>query len=180
MYRFPDILEKKSRPQTFNPVSYTHLPAGYVLHHPDLALPLSPDEEETPQYVGSDLPYSHCIPSHWKKAWYTPATEVDVYKRQEYKDKGYSGKNTVRPQLQQLLTDIRRGEVEKAVSYTHLKISMFPMEHTLFTMLQFQQVILLLEMYRQILEVLELTQLQFRQKLIAQTLLEQQLQQHSV
>lgn len=37
-----------------------------------------------------------------------------------------------------------------------------------------------IEMYRQILEVLELTQLQFRQKLIAQTLLEQQLQQHSV
>ena len=31
----------------------------------------------------------------------------------EYKDKGYSGKNTVRPQLQQLLEDIRRGEVEK-------------------------------------------------------------------
>ena len=54
-----------------------HPPAGYVLHHPDQALPLSPDEEETPQYVGSDLPYSHCIPSHWKKAWYTPATEVD-------------------------------------------------------------------------------------------------------
>jgi len=50
-----------------------HPPAGYVLHHPDQALPLSPDEEETPQYVGSDLPYSHCIPSHWKKAWYTPS-----------------------------------------------------------------------------------------------------------
>ena len=33
----------------------------------------------------------------------------------EYKDKGYSGKNTVRPQLQQLLTDIRRGEVEKVI-----------------------------------------------------------------
>ena len=35
----------------------------------------------------------------------------------EYKDKGYSGKNTVRPQLQQLLTDIRRGEVEKVIVY---------------------------------------------------------------
>ena len=34
----------------------------------------------------------------------------------EYKDKGYSGKNTVRPQLQQLLTDIRRGEVEKVIT----------------------------------------------------------------
>lgn len=27
----------------------------------------------------------------------------------EYKDKGYSGKNTIRPQLQQLLTDIQIG-----------------------------------------------------------------------
>lgn len=27
----------------------------------------------------------------------------------EYKDRGYSGKNTTRPQLQQLLADIRRG-----------------------------------------------------------------------
>lgn len=41
----------------------------------------------------------------------------------EYKDKGYSGKNTVRPQLQQLLTDIRRGEVEKVIVYKLDRIS---------------------------------------------------------
>lgn len=41
----------------------------------------------------------------------------------EYRDKGYSGKNTVRPQLQQLLTDIRRGEVEKVVVYKLDRIS---------------------------------------------------------
>ena len=35
----------------------------------------------------------------------------------EYKDRGYSGKNTTRPQLQQLLADIRRGEVEKVIVY---------------------------------------------------------------
>lgn len=41
----------------------------------------------------------------------------------EYKDKGYSGKNTIRPQLQQLLTDIRRGEVEKVIVYKLDRIS---------------------------------------------------------
>ena len=41
----------------------------------------------------------------------------------EYKDKGYSGKNIVRPQLQQLLTDIRRGEVEKVIVYKLDRIS---------------------------------------------------------
>ncbi len=41
----------------------------------------------------------------------------------EYKDKGYSGKNTVRPQLQQLLADIRRGEVEKVIVYKLDRIS---------------------------------------------------------
>ena len=41
----------------------------------------------------------------------------------EYKDKGYSGKNTVRPQLQQLLEDIRRGEVEKVIVYKLDRIS---------------------------------------------------------
>ena len=45
----------------------------------------------------------------------------DVFR--EYKDKGYSGKNTVRPQLQQLLTDIRRGEVEKVIVYKLDRIS---------------------------------------------------------
>ncbi len=41
----------------------------------------------------------------------------------EYRDKGYSGKNTVRPQLQQLLTDIRRGEIEKVIVYKLDRIS---------------------------------------------------------
>lgn len=40
-----------------------------------------------------------------------------------YKDKGYSGKNTVRPQLQQLLTDIQRGEIEKVIVYKLDRIS---------------------------------------------------------
>ena len=41
----------------------------------------------------------------------------------EYKDRGYSGKNTTRPQLQQLLADIRRGEVEKVIVYKLDRIS---------------------------------------------------------
>ena len=41
----------------------------------------------------------------------------------EYKDKGYSGKNTVRPQLQQLLSDIRKGEISKVIVYKLDRIS---------------------------------------------------------
>lgn len=41
----------------------------------------------------------------------------------EYKDKGYSGKNTVRPQLQQLLSDIRKGEIAKVIVYKLDRIS---------------------------------------------------------
>ena len=41
----------------------------------------------------------------------------------EYKDKGYSGKNTLRPQLQQLLQDIRRGEIAKVIVYKLDRIS---------------------------------------------------------
>lgn len=41
----------------------------------------------------------------------------------EYKDKGYSGKNTVRPQLQQLLADIRKGEISKVIVYKLDRIS---------------------------------------------------------
>ncbi|MDO4339440.1 MAG: recombinase family protein [Eubacteriales bacterium] len=41
----------------------------------------------------------------------------------EYKDRGYSGKNTVRPQLQQLLQDIRRGEIAKVIVYKLDRIS---------------------------------------------------------
>ncbi|MDD7220258.1 MAG: recombinase family protein [Clostridia bacterium] len=41
----------------------------------------------------------------------------------EYKDRGYSGKNTVRPQLQQLFMDIRRGEVKKVIVYKLDRIS---------------------------------------------------------
>lgn len=41
----------------------------------------------------------------------------------EYRDRGYSGKNTTRPQLQQLLADIRRGEVEKVIVYKLDRIS---------------------------------------------------------
>lgn len=41
----------------------------------------------------------------------------------EYRDKGYSGKNTVRPQLQQLLTDIRKGEISRVIVYKLDRIS---------------------------------------------------------
>ncbi len=41
----------------------------------------------------------------------------------EYKDKGYSGKNTVRPQLQQLLSDVRKGEISKVIVYKLDRIS---------------------------------------------------------
>lgn len=41
----------------------------------------------------------------------------------EYKDKGYSGKNTLRPQLQQLLSDIRKGEIAKVIVYKLDRIS---------------------------------------------------------
>lgn len=41
----------------------------------------------------------------------------------EYKDKGYSGKNTIRPQLQELLSDIRRGEIERVIVYKLDRIS---------------------------------------------------------
>lgn len=41
----------------------------------------------------------------------------------EYADRGYSGKNTVRPQLQQLLQDIRKGEIAKVIVYKLDRIS---------------------------------------------------------
>lgn len=41
----------------------------------------------------------------------------------EYKDKGYSGKDTVRPQLQQLLADIRKGGISKVIVYKLDRIS---------------------------------------------------------
>ena len=41
----------------------------------------------------------------------------------EYRDRGYSGKNTTRPQLQQLLADIRRGEIGKVIVYKLDRIS---------------------------------------------------------
>lgn len=41
----------------------------------------------------------------------------------EYTDRGYSGKNTVRPQLQQLLQDIRKGEIAKVIVYKLDRIS---------------------------------------------------------
>lgn len=40
-----------------------------------------------------------------------------------YYDKGYSGKNTDRPQFQRLLDDIKRGEIEKLVVYKLDRIS---------------------------------------------------------
>ena len=44
-----------------------------------------------------------------------------VYK--EYRDKGYSGKDTVRPQLQLLLADIRKGEIARVIVYKLDRIS---------------------------------------------------------
>ena len=41
----------------------------------------------------------------------------------EYKDKGYSGKNTERPQFQQLMRDIESGLVRKVVVYKLDRIS---------------------------------------------------------
>ena len=41
----------------------------------------------------------------------------------EYKDKGYSGKNTERPQFQQLMQDIESGLVRKVVVYKLDRIS---------------------------------------------------------
>jgi len=41
----------------------------------------------------------------------------------EYQDKGYSGKNTDRPQFQQLLSDIRKGEITKVIVYKLDRIS---------------------------------------------------------
>ena len=34
-----------------------------------------------------------------------------------YKDKGYSGKNTERPEFQQMLTAIRNGEIKRVICY---------------------------------------------------------------
>ena len=42
----------------------------------------------------------------------------------EYKDKGYSGKNTERPQFQQLMRDIESGLVRKVVVYKLDRISL--------------------------------------------------------
>lgn len=41
----------------------------------------------------------------------------------EYTDRGYSGKNTVRPQLQKLLKDIEQGEIAKVIVYKLDRIS---------------------------------------------------------
>lgn len=41
----------------------------------------------------------------------------------EYTDKGYSGKNTARPQLQQLLRDIEQGKIAKVIVYKLDRIS---------------------------------------------------------
>lgn len=40
-----------------------------------------------------------------------------------YRDRGYSGKNTMRPQLQELFSDIRRGEIDKVIVYKLDRIS---------------------------------------------------------
>lgn len=40
-----------------------------------------------------------------------------------YCDRGYSGKNTLRPQLQELFSDIRRGEIDKVIVYKLDRIS---------------------------------------------------------
>lgn len=40
-----------------------------------------------------------------------------------YRDKGYSGKNTDRPQLQQLISDIRKGGISKVIVYKLDRIS---------------------------------------------------------
>lgn len=43
----------------------------------------------------------------------------------EYQDKGYSGKNTDRPQFQMLVEDIKRGLIAKVVVYKLDRISCF-------------------------------------------------------
>lgn len=41
----------------------------------------------------------------------------------EYKDKGFSGKNTERPSFQEMMKDIRKGEIEAVVVYKLDRIS---------------------------------------------------------
>ena len=49
--------------------------------------------------------------------------ELKGWNCKEYKDKGYSGKNTERPQFQQLMQDIESGLVRKVVVYKLDRIS---------------------------------------------------------
>ena len=49
--------------------------------------------------------------------------KVIGHKCVEYKDKGFSGKNTERPAFQKMMEDIRKGEIEAIVVYKLDRIS---------------------------------------------------------